>query len=68
MSEKQMFEWIQEAIISCDDKIDVVTTRRISGASRTAVADDDTEELIPNPEQSFLALKTVTNLLRLAKI
>ena len=57
MSEKQMFEWIQEAIISCDDKIDVVTTRRISGASRTAVADDDTEELIPNPGTIIFSFK-----------
>jgi type VI secretion system protein ImpJ len=55
-SEKQMFEWVQESIIACDDKIDVVTTRRISGAIRAAVADDNVEELIPNPGTIIFAI------------
>ena len=57
MSEKQMFEWVQEAIISSDEKIDVVTTRRISGANRIGLADDEIEELIPNPGTIIFALK-----------
>ncbi len=57
MSEKQMFEWVQESIISSDEKIDVVTTRRISGATRAALADYDIEELIPNPGTIIFGLK-----------
>ena len=57
ISEKQMLEWVQESIISCDDKIDVVTTRRISGATRSAIVDDDNEELIPNPGTIIFSFK-----------
>lgn len=57
MSENQMYEWVQESIISSDEKIDVVTTRRISGAVRTSVKDDELEDLIPNPGTIIFAIK-----------
>lgn len=64
MTEKQMFEWVQEAIISCDEKIDVVTTRRISGAARNVVDDDDVEELIPNPGTIIFSFKKGDDFIR----
>ena len=57
MSEKQMYDWVQETIISSDEKIDVVTTRRISGAIRVAVQDDEMDDLIPNPGTIIFAIK-----------
>lgn len=57
MSENQMYDWVQESIISSDDKIDVVTTRRISGAIRTPVQDDEMDDLIPNAGTLIFAIK-----------
>lgn len=64
MSEKQMFEWVQEAIICCDDKIDIVTTRRISGATRVDVDENDVEELIPNPGTLIFSFKRVDEFIK----
>ena len=57
MTENQMYEWVQEAIISSDEKIDVVTTRRISGATRTLVQDGDLDDLIPNTGTIIFCIK-----------
>ena len=57
MSEKQMYDWVQECIISSDEKIDVVTTRRISGAIRTSVQDDEMDDLIPNSGTIIFSIK-----------
>jgi predicted component of type VI protein secretion system len=57
MSENQMYDWVQESIISSDDKIDVVTTRRISGAIRTAIQDDEMDDLISNAGTLIFAIK-----------
>lgn len=57
MSENHMHEWVQESIICSDEKIDVVTTRRISGAARTQIEDGDLEDLIPNPGTLIFAIK-----------
>lgn len=57
MSEKQMYDWVQEAIISSDEKIEVVTTRRISGAIRTPAQDDELDDLIPNPSTLVFVIK-----------
>lgn len=56
-SEKQMHDWLQEAIISSDEKIEVVTTRRISGATRTLVNDDELDDLIPNSSTLIFSIK-----------
>lgn len=57
MSEKQMYDWVQEAIISADEKIEVVTTRRISGAQRTLLNNDELGDLIPNPGTLIFTIK-----------
>ncbi len=56
MSEKQMYDWVQEAIISSDEKIEVVTTRRISGAIRTSVQ-EELDDLIPNSNTLVFKIK-----------
>jgi hypothetical protein len=57
MSENQIYDWVQEAIITSDEKIDVVTTRRISGALRSSVKDDELDDLIPNPGTLIFVIK-----------
>ncbi len=57
MSENQMYDWVQEAIITSDEKIDVVSTRRISGAIRTSIKDDELEDLIPNAGTLLFVIK-----------
>lgn len=57
MSEKQMHDWVQEAIICSDEKIEPVTTRRISGAHRTLLNNDELGDLIPNPGTLIFTIK-----------
>jgi hypothetical protein len=57
MGENQMYDWVQEAIITSDEKIDVVSTRRISGAIRTSIKDDELEDLIPNAGTLLFVIK-----------
>lgn len=57
MHEKQMHDWVQEAIICSDEKIEVVTTRRISGAQRNVLNNDELGDLIPNPGTLIFTIK-----------
>ncbi len=52
-----MHDWVQESIISADEKIEVVTTRRISGAQRTLLNNDQLGDLIPNPGTLIFTIK-----------
>lgn len=48
MTDYQLQQWVEEAVIACDDKIELVTTRRITGASRSILNEQDAPDLIPH--------------------
>lgn len=48
MTDYQLQQWVEESIIACDEKIELVTTKRITGASRTTLAETDAPDLIPH--------------------
>lgn len=48
MTEYQLQQWIEESIIACDDKIDLVTTKRITGATRLPLQEQEATDLIPH--------------------
>lgn len=48
MTDYQLQQWVEDAIIACDDKIDLVTTKRITGAARLSLLEQEAVDLIPH--------------------
>jgi predicted component of type VI protein secretion system len=48
MTDYQLQQWVEESIIACDEKIELVTTKRVTGASRKPLDEQEAPDLIPH--------------------
>ncbi|HLD95825.1 MAG TPA: type VI secretion system baseplate subunit TssK [Alphaproteobacteria bacterium] len=57
LSESQIRQWIQEAVIACDSHVETVRVQRIAGSEREVLSSHEWQNLMPARDVIFVRIK-----------